>query len=285
MALVSYPQHLVHPDWLHDHLQDDTVVVVDCRFSLQAPEQGRQNYEAGHIPGAHYLALNQDLSGPVAIHGGRHPLPDLEAVSKRFESLGITSDPPTYVVAYDDSRFAFASRLWWLLRYLGHDAVAVLDGGLQGWQARGYGLSTEVPQPASGRFSPRLQADWLVDIDYVRQRQGQRETLLIDSRSPARYRGEQEPIDPVAGSIPGSVNYFWQAVSDGQGQMRSQRHLQAHWASLRDADEVIVYCGSGVTACVNLLSQAIAGEPMHKLYLGGWSDWCSYLVTPPSASA
>jgi len=274
--MVSYPQPLVSPEWLHQHLQDDAVVVVDCRFSLQAPDLGRQQYNAGHIPGAYYLDLNQDLSGPVTAHGGRHPLPAMDRLVNRWQQVGVSSQPTTFVVAYDDSRFAFASRLWWLLRYLGHEAVAVLDGGLQGWQARGYGLSADVPAAASGQFRPRVHADWLVDIDYVRQRQGQPGVVLIDSRSPERYRGEYEPIDPIAGSIPGAVNYFWQAVSDDQGQMRSQLDLQVHWAALKAADEVIVYCGSGVTACVNVLSQVVAGEPMPKLYLGGWSDWCSY---------
>ncbi|HEY9734876.1 MAG TPA: sulfurtransferase, partial [Trichocoleus sp.] len=228
----------------------------------------------------HYLDLNQDMSSPVQEHGGRHPLPNWEQFVAKLEAMGVSSESPqgpTLVVAYDDSRFAFASRLWWLLKYLGHEAVAVLDGGWQGWQAAGYALSQEVPQPAVGRFVPRPHPDWLVDIEQVRRRQDEPGVLLIDSREPARYRGEQEPIDPVAGSIPGAENYFWQAVSDEGGRMRSQIDLAQHWSALDEAKEVIVYCGSGVTACVNLLSQAVAGKPVGKLYVGGWSDWCSYL--------
>jgi thiosulfate/3-mercaptopyruvate sulfurtransferase len=273
---MSHPTNLVEPNWLVAHLDDPNIVVVDCRFALMEPDKGRQQYEAGHIPGAYYLDLNQDLSSPVQKHGGRHPLPDWGAFVAKLEAIGVSSEPPTLVVAYDDSRYAFASRLWWLLKYLGHDAVAVLNGGLQGWQRQGYELSQAMPEAAVGQFTPNPQPDWIVDIDTVRQRKDQPGVMLVDAREPSRYRGEQEPIDPVAGSIPGAVNYFWQDVSEGEGRMRSQADLAAHWSALDDAEEVIVYCGSGVTACVNLLSCAIAGKPIGKLYVGGWSDWCSY---------
>ena len=273
---MSHPTNLVEPTWLADHLDDPNVVVVDCRFALMEPDKGRQQYEAGHIPGAHYLDLNRDMSSPVQGHGGRHPLPDWGAFVAKLEAIGVSSEPPTLVVAYDDSRYAFASRLWWLLKYLGHDAVAALNGGLQGWQRQGHELSQAVPEAAVGQFTPNPRSGWIVDIDTVRQRKDQPGVMLIDAREPSRYRGEQEPIDPVAGSIPGAVNYFWQDVSEGEGRMRSQADLAAHWSALDDAEEVIVYCGSGVTACVNLLSCAIAGKPIGKLYVGGWSDWCSY---------
>lgn len=276
--------YLVEPAWLAEHLHDPTVVVVDCRFSLQQPQLGRQQYDAGHIPGAHYLDLNQDLSGPVAAHGGRHPLPNLDRLAQTLTKMGIASASPagpTRVVAYDSSRYAFAARLWWLLRYLGHEAVAVLDGGLPAWQQQGYALTQALPPPVelSGRqpFRAQPQPDWLIDIEALCRRQQLPGLLLIDAREPARYRGEQEPIDPVAGSIPGAVNYFWQAVSEEDGRMRRPEGLAEHWAALDRAEESIVYCGSGVTACVNLLAQAIADKPMSKLYVGGWSDWCTYL--------
>lgn len=274
---MTYPRNLVSTDWLAHHWQDPRVVVIDCRFALADPNQGRQQYAQSHIPGAWYLDLNQDLSGPVQAHGGRHPLPDLEGFSTKLSAMGVESDDPesTFVVIYDDSRFAFASRLWWLLRYLGHDNVAVLDGGWSGWVQSGQPTSTEIPGPRQGKFSPAPRQEWIVDIDAVRRRPA--ETVLIDSRSPERYRGEVEPIDPIAGSIPGAVNYFWQDVSDPNGQMKPSESLIHHWAVLDNADEVIVYCGSGVTACVNLLAQTLAGRSMTKLYLGGWSDWCSYL--------
>lgn len=280
---MTPPTYLVEPAWLAEHLHDPNIVVIDCRFSLQQPQLGRLQYEAGHIPGAYYLDLNQDLSGPVEAHGGRHPLPDLDRLAQTLGSIGIASTSPsgpTQVVVYDSSRYAFAARLWWLLKYLGHDAVAVLDGGLSAWQQQGYSLSQALPPVDPARmqsFRAQPQPDWLIDIETLRGRQQQPGLLLIDAREPARYRGEQEPIDPVAGSIPGAVNYFWQLVSSEDGRMRLPEVLAEHWAALDYAEESIVYCGSGVTACVNLLAQAIAGKPMSKLYVGGWSDWCSYL--------
>ncbi|TVQ07501.1 MAG: sulfurtransferase [Leptolyngbya sp. DLM2.Bin27] len=274
---MTYPQNLVTADWLAQHLDDPRVVVVDCRFALADPDQGRRQYGEGHLPGAFYLDLNQDMSSPLRTHGGRHPLPDPEALSKTLTAMGVVSEgpSPTLVVAYDDSRFAFAARLWWLLRYLGHDTVAVLDGGWSGWVQRGQPTTTAMPGAKPGNFIPTPRPHWLVDFDTVRRRP--ESALLIDSRSPERYRGEIEPIDPVAGSIPGAVNYFWQTVSDDHGQMKPAADLAHHWTELDAADQVIVYCGSGVTACVNLLAQTLAGRPMAQLYAGGWSDWCSYL--------
>jgi thiosulfate/3-mercaptopyruvate sulfurtransferase len=251
--------------------------VVDCRFALADPHQGRRQYGESHLPGAFYLDLNQDLSSPGQTHGGRHPLPDPKALGQILTAMGVVSEGPnpTLVVAYDDSRFAFAARLWWLLRYLGHDAVAVLDGGWSGWVQRGLPTTTALPEAKLGNFIPTPRPDWVVDINRVRHLEAG--TMLIDSRSPERYRGEVEPIDPVAGSIPGAANYFWQTVSDDSGQMKPAADLAQHWADLDAADEVIVYCGSGVTACVNLLAQTLTGRPTAKLYPGGWSDWCSYL--------
>ncbi|MBE9141093.1 sulfurtransferase [Nodosilinea sp. LEGE 07088] len=274
---MTCPRNLVSTAWLTQHLDDPLVVVVDCRFALADPHQGRQQYTQSHVPGAWYVDLNQDLSGPVQRHGGRHPLPPIEDLTTLLTTIGVMSkgSDSTLVVAYDDSQFAFAARLWWLLRYLGHDNVAVLDGGWGGWVQSGNPVTTAQPEARPGNFIPAQRQNWVVDIDHVRRRQ--QGSMLIDSRSPERYRGEVEPIDPIAGSIPGAVNYFWQAVSDSVGQMQPPEQLADHWAALDAADEVIVYCGSGVTACVNLLSQTLAGRPMAKLYAGGWSDWCSYL--------
>ncbi|MEO0457228.1 MAG: sulfurtransferase [Cyanobacteria bacterium P01_A01_bin.114] len=294
-------QYLVTTDWLAQHLDrpqhepqhEPQVVVVDCRFSLPEPTLGWQQYQAGHIPGAHYLDLNRDLSSSVQTHGGRHPLPDWGQFVKTLNRLGIQSSPPTRVVAYDDSRFAFAARLWWMLRYLGHDHVAILDGGIGAWRAAGLPLSQDLPTTTrSGPFTPQPRSDWLVDIDAVRHRS--KTALLIDSRSAERFRGEAEPIDPIAGAVPGAVNAFWKEVTDDSGRLKSAAALAEHWRMIDDADsdadsdtdsdadndtdEVMVYCGSGVTACVNLFSRVMAGKPMGKLYPGGWSDWCSYLV-------
>ena len=268
--------HIVSPQWLADHLDSD-LIIIDCRFSLPEPDLGQQQYDAGHIPGAYYLDLNRHLSRPVQTHGGRHPLPFWPKFVDNLNLMGIQSRPQTPVVIYDASRFAFAARLWWILKYLGHQNIALLDGGIDAWMLAGLPLSSETPRPQVGRFVPEPQADWIVDIDYVRQHKDNIGTMVIDSRSADRFRGEREPIDPIAGSIPGAVNYFWQDISTPNGQLKPADTLAHHWRAVDAADEVIVYCGSGVTACVNLFSQVVAGKPMGKLYPGGWSDWCSYL--------
>lgn len=268
--------HIVSPQWLADHLDDD-LVVIDCRFSLPEPDLGQQQYDSGHIPGAYYLDLNRHLSSAVQEHGGRHPLPEWSKFVEHLNCLGIQSNPATPVVIYDASRFAFAARLWWMLRYLGHENVALLDGGINAWTEAGFPLSSQTPPDRVGAFVPQPQADWVVDIDCVRQHKDKPGTVVIDSRSAERFRGEQEPIDPIAGSVPGAMNYFWKDISTEAGLLNSPEALAMHWQPVDDADEVIIYCGSGVTACVNLFSRVVAGKPMGKLYPGGWSDWCSYL--------
>jgi thiosulfate/3-mercaptopyruvate sulfurtransferase len=281
--MPSLPSPLVSPDWLAEHLDDPTIAIVDCRFALMQPELGQQQYQTGHIPGAYYLDLNQDLSSPVSLHGGRHPLPDLAILAKKIEAMGVQSNPsqPTRVVVYDDSRFAFAARLWWLLRYLGHAHVAVLDGGWTAWQAAHYPVTDAVPGAKLGNFMPNPQAEQLVNIDQVKAQKDLSTVALVDAREGDRYRGEREPIDPVAGHIPGAVNLPWQAVTTEQGWAKSREDHRDRWAELSACDSIIVYCGSGVTACVNLLSLELAGITTGKLYAGSWSDWCSYL-SPPS---
>jgi len=263
-------------------LKTDQVAIADCRFSLMQPELGRQQYAAEHIPGAVYLDLNQDLSSPVQPHGGRHPLPDVDTLRQKLTAMGIVSDSPepTLVVAYDDSRLAFAARFWWLLRYLGHDRVAVLDGGWSAWKSAGYPVTAEIPVPRTGHFIPRLRPEQGVDIAQVKARKDQPGVVLMDAREAERYRGDREPIDPIAGHIPGAVNYPWQTVTDGEGTVRSPAELRQTFAPLANAQEIIVYCGSGVTACVNLLSLELAGIANSKLYVGSWSDWCSYPDAP-----
>lgn len=271
--------YLVDAEWLSQRIGQSNIVVIDTRFSLSKPELGRSQYQSSHIPGAYYLDLNEDLSSPVEPHGGRHPLPKWDDFIIKLKQMGIYSTPPkgpTQVVVYDDSRFAFSARLWWMLRYLGHEQVAILDGGIKGWKTAGLPLSTEVPKPMSGNFVPEFQTDWTVDVETLRLKKNQPGVVIVDSRSPERFRGEVEPIDPIAGSISGALNAFWQQITTDAGHLQSTSVLSNHWAMLSPDEEVIVYCGSGVTACVNLFSLVLAGHPMHKLYPGGWSDWCSY---------
>ncbi|MFM7427685.1 MAG: sulfurtransferase [Elainella sp.] len=304
---------LVTAEWLQNHLSHPQVVIMDCRFALADPAAGQRAYSVDHIPGAHYLDLNRDLSGPVQRHGGRHPLPRPDVLAAKLTALGIRSATPldqtlddavapTLVVAYDDSRFAFAARLWWLLRYYGHDQVVVLDGGYGAWRSAGYPVTPVVPEVAQpGRFVPQLRPHWTVEISAIHQAISQPDLplTLIDSREAERYRGEREPIDPIAGHIPGAVNYPWAEVTDASGFAQPLEIQQQRWSNLPDqtapdpaalassntapSDTApsdtppVVYCGSGVTACVNLLSLAMIGR-FARLYPGSWSDWCSYLV-------
>lgn len=285
---VSRSGWIVSPDWLAEHLNDSRIAIVDCRFSLMQPELGQEQYRTSHIPGAFYLDLNRDLSSPVGQHGGRHPLPDPAILAEKLKAIGIRSaafgQEPTLVVAYDDSRFGFAARLWWLLRYLGHDQVVLLDGGFQTWQDKGYPVSREPSIAQPGNFVPQVRSDWVVDIETVRASQNHPGIVLVDSREAERYRGEREPIDPIAGHIPGAVNYPWQEVTGADGLAQPPVVQQQRWSDIQNAPEIWVYCGSGVTACVNLLSLAMADLPQGKLYAGSWSDWCSYQTDTSSAS-
>lgn len=266
--------NVVSAKWLFEHLEDPQVVIVDCRFSLADPQQGKQQYLASHITQSYYLDLNCDLSSSVKEHGGRHPLPDVELADK-LSAMGIDT-PHTLVVAYDDSRQAFAARLWWLLRYLGHQRVAVLDGGFSGWLQSGYPVTDATPQPRQGNFIPHLQTQMVVDREAVKSRKDLPDCALVDSRDRDRYSGEREPIDKIAGHIPGAINYPWKEVTDPNGYLLSPSSQNQRWLELQDTQEIIVYCGSGVTACVNLLSLELANINTGKLYAGSWSDWISY---------
>ncbi len=265
---------IVSADWLRLHLDDPHIVILDCRFSLMEPDAGIHQYETNHIPGAYYLHLNQDLAGPVQAHGGRHPLPDLDIFSSKLRQMGINDD--TWVVCYDSARLSYASRAWWLLRYLGHDRTLLLNGGWQAWTGMRYPMSKDHPPERSAlQFTPRVQSHWTVDIHQVKAGIGRPGTVLVDSRETVRYRGDREPIDPVAGHIPGALSYPWQQVTDERGFITIERQTD-RWTAIQDMPEIIVYCGSGVTACVNLLSLSLVGIEA-KLYVGSWSDWCTYL--------
>ena len=272
---MKQAKYLVKSEWLAQQLNNPQVVIVDCRFQLANPDWGQSEYDKSHIAGAYYLSLDRDLSGELQLHGGRHPLPDMAVLAQKFAQMGIIKNE-TLVVAYDDSRFAFASRLWWLLRYFGHDTVALLDGGWHDWIKDDRPVTKTIPESKLGKFTPQPHSDWLVEINTVKAAQNKNAIAVVDSRDADRYAGKKEPIDPIAGSIPGAVNSPWKQVSDELGYLKPPEAQQQLWDEYKEAEEIIVYCGSGVTACVNLFSLTIAGFSNIRLYPGGWSDWCSY---------
>ncbi len=255
--------------------------MLDCRFDLTDPMFGRRQHQLGHIPGAVYMDLEQDLSGPTGDTGGRHPLPAPVKFIETLRTAGVTAEKP--VVCYDDSRFAYAARAWWLLRAYGHPDVRVLDGGYRAWQQGGYTIETEAPYVQPGTFVAELHTERVAQYGEVLDMVMSRSAYLVDCRERSRYLGEQEPIDPVAGHIPGAMNYPWQETTDEQGYALSVMRQAERWERLPKDQEVVFYCGSGVTACVNLLSMALAGRDNARLYAGSWSDWCAHL--PPARRA
>ncbi|MFO6497191.1 MULTISPECIES: sulfurtransferase [Bacillus] len=268
------------PEWVWKRLKEKPgqTVIVDVRFHLTNPEEGRKAYRQGHLPGAVYVDLKKDLSAKVEKHGGRHPLPPHEKIAKTLGEIGI--DRYTAVIAYDDSGGMFAARFWWQLRYLGHTSVYVLDGGFSHWVKAGYDITTEIPRPVPREFSPELAKEELLDAGQVKDRIGRKDTILIDARERARYTGETEPLDHQAGHIPGAKNYFWKGNLTEDGSWKSQEQLRQHYASLDRNSEIVVYCGSGVSACPNVLGLKEAGFQDVKLYAGSWSDWISYKENP-----
>jgi thiosulfate/3-mercaptopyruvate sulfurtransferase len=270
--------HIVTQDWLFEHGTDEHIVIVDCRFTLGQPEAGRAAYAADHIPGAVYLDLEQDLSAPKTVHGGRHPLPDWQQFAEGLGASGISNE--STVIAYDDQGGAMASRLWWMLQYLGHAKAYVLDGGYSKWRQAGYPVTDEPPATHPTVFKAAPQEGMVLGMEDVKSRLGRPGTVLVDSREEIRYLGVEEAIDPVAGHIPGAKPYFWKQSLDGQGEWKDGAAQKERFADLASADEIIVYCGSGVTACPNVLALKEAGFSNVLLYSGSWSDWVSYSDNP-----
>lgn len=256
----------------------ENAVIFDCRFSLADSQAGEALYREGHIPGAHYLHLNRHMSSPVSRHGGRHPLPDLANFVILLASFGV--GPETEVIAYDDNGLAYAARLWWMMKSLGFKPPLLLSGGYQAWLDMGGETETAIPTakaPASSGQSPEAYTfRGLCDIQGLRAAQ-QTGSTVIDSREERRYLGLEEPIDPVAGHIPAALNRPWQGVTDSAGKFLDEEAQRAHWGDVLEAKALVVYCGSGVTACVNLFSLASLGRDDAVLYAGSWSDWCSFL--------
>ena len=265
---------LVSAETLASHLDDPSWLVLDCRYNLKDEDWGRVEYLAGHIPGAVFVNLAHDLAGPRTGTNGRHPLPSPEALAATCGRLGVGTG--TQVVAYDQDAGAYASRLWWTLRYLGHDAVAVLDGGWAAWTRAGRparaGNELRLPVAFTARPRPGMQ----VTVEDVERRLGDPGMLLVDSRSPQRFEGQPDPLDNVPGHIPGARNRFYRDNVAEDGTLRSPDSLRADFTHVFDGragDQVVMYCGSGVTACHNLLAMEHAGLRGARLFVGSWSEW------------
>lgn len=265
---------LASPEELARHLGDPAWVIVDCRFDLARPDSGESAWRHEHIPGAWYAHLERDLSSPPGPRTGRHPLPDPDALVRLFSRWGVTA--PTRVVGYDEAGGAMAARLWWLLRWMGHTNAALLDGGLAAWRAAGLPLSADPPAERPARFNGSPGHMPVLGTAEVERRLGDTATALIDVRARARYLGTTEPIDPVAGHVPGAINLPLQDNLAGDGRFRPAAELRAAFDAARggrEPDRLAVMCGSGVTACHGLFALELAGLPGASLYAGSWSEW------------
>lgn len=272
---------LISPQSLAERQQSPGLVILDCRFALEDPDYGRCSYAEGHIEGAQYADLERHLSGPVTKGvTGRHPLPAADALAQQLRAWGINAD--TDVVLYDDGPSAFAARAWWLLAWLGkRDGVFILDGGLKAWHVAGFPLSLDAPVTEPGTFAGTPDNHLLLDAEHLQKRLGQPGLTLIDARAQPRFRGEVEPIDPVAGHIPGAQCAAFSENLGSDGRFLPVEQLKQRFADQlkgRSPDELVAYCGSGVTACHNLFALSLAGYPLGKLYAGSWSEW----ITDPA---
>lgn len=271
-------KNIVNVDWLYENLDNPSVRIVDCRFVLGSPGKGLDSYVKEHISGALYFDLEKDMSRKAAEHGGRHPMAELDRIIDKLGTAGIDAD--TKVVAYDDQGGMMASRFWWLLKYLGHDEVYVLDGGFSKWQSKGYPVNDEIPSFPRKEFQANIQHDLLSNVEEVKQNIETKKAHLIDSRAEDRYSGENETIDKKAGHIPGALNYFWKDVINEQNEWKSLDELKEQFKKLNSEDQIIVYCGSGVSACPNIVALNELGFNNVKLYIGSWSDWITYEENP-----
>lgn len=256
---------------LRENIDNPSWIIVDCRFDLADTSAGYRSYLESHIRNAVYADLNNDLSGPAVTDHGRHPMPSPERMNNLFSSLGISHGHR--VVTYDASFGSLAARLWWMLRYMGHEEVSVLEGGWQFWLDAGFETEAGERRNPEVNFNGQPHPDLLVRIDDVLSC-----SLLVDAREPARYRGEQEPIDAVAGHIPGAVNHYWRKNLDERGKFLAAKRLRQIYLDIYAGvppQEAVYYCGSGVTACHDILAAVYAGLPWPRLFAGSWSEWCA----------
>lgn len=262
--VATLAANLHAPDW----------VVLDCRFELGKPAAGETSYRESHIPGARYAHLDRDLAAPVGPTSGRHPLPEPEIFAQRAAAWGIGDH--TQIVVYDQGNSFFAARAWWIFRWLGHARVAVLDGGFAAWRAAAQPIDAAIPSCAPQRFTPRPAGERIVDANAVLRSLDDAVTLLVDARGADRFAGENETIDPVGGHVPGAINHHYARNYRPDGRMRTAVELHEDWLATldgRDPSSMIAMCGSGVSACVNLLAMTHAGLEGARLYPGSWSEW------------
>lgn len=274
---------LISASELASRLNDSGWVILDCRHDLLNPAAGSDAFAAGHIQNAQFANIDTDLSGPKTARGadftGRHPLPDRNTLLAALRGWGINDD--TQVVAYDGQGGMFAARLWWLLRWVGHPAVAVLDGGLAAWQAQSLPLVTPVAPRPAGNITEKTSLTRTATVQELVANLSTQELQVLDARAPDRFRGENESIDPVGGHIPGAKNRFFKDNLQLDGRFKHADELEKEFAGLIGKPEtVILQCGSGVTACHNLLAMEVAGLPGAALYPGSWSEWCADPARP-----
>jgi thiosulfate/3-mercaptopyruvate sulfurtransferase len=267
---------LISPAELLGHLDDPACIVFDCRNDLTDRQAGRRAFEAGHIPGARHVHIEEILSGPIDARSGRHPLPSPETFCERMAALGMRRN--FQAVAYDGAGGVVASRLWWMLRWVGHDTVAVLDGGWNTWISRGMPTATSSTTIEPGDFRLAGVRPWTVDADFLERHLGSPNVLIVDARARDRFRGENETLDPVGGRIPGARNRPFTENLTADGLFKDASTLAEEFASLLAGaapEKVVHQCGSGVSACHNLLAMEVAGRPGARLYPGSWSEWCA----------
>ncbi|HHY73513.1 MAG TPA: sulfurtransferase [Bacillus bacterium] len=271
-------KNIVNVDWLYENLENPNVIVIDCRFELGNPGHGLNLYIKEHISGAFYFDLEKDLSKRVEEHGGRHPMPELDRIIDKLGAAGI--DANSKVVAYDDQGGMIASRFWWLLKYVGHDEVYILDGGFSKWVRKGYPITDDIPSVPRKQFQANIQQELLSNVDEVKQFVETKKGYLLDSRIEERYIGQNETIDKKAGHIPGALNYFWEDCLNEKNEWKSEEELKERFERFNKNDQIIVYCGSGVSACPNIIALDELGFTNVKLYMGSWSDWITYEEHP-----
>ncbi len=266
-------KNIVTTDWLSKNLEREEILIMDTRSVLGDSDYGARSYREGHLPGAVFVSVEEVLTGKLSEHGGRHPLPDIDRFAKDMEDLGV--DDLTEVIVYDDGDLGMAARLWWMFKLVGKENVKILGGGIKGWKENGFELTIDVPKIRISRgLTVKKAAGIEISMEDVKELIGKDGAVIVDTRTAERYRGENEPIDKVAGHIPSAVNYPWTDLTEGN-MIPEKDELEKYFEDLRGYDKIVVHCGSGIACTVNFLfMEEIGLKPV--AYIGSWSDWISY---------